>query len=181
MCENNGNAGACYEKLCAHCRPPARPNYDPKRGTRRTSDAVKAAVLAAAFGQRVVYLCGNQISAEHANSLARDFVGGALGKICDHRVAMSKERITFYFSNGAVAGMVVFRSIAAQDINLGLRKEQVFTVIEDHWATQVKQEQAEKQARMDDCATIIRLMRKHGFNKLHIPDNEHAVPLWVRK
>jgi hypothetical protein len=122
--------------------------------------------MAAAFGQRVVYLCGNQASADHANSVAREFVANALGYVtggCGDRVAMSKERITFYFANGAVAGILVFRSIAAQDINIGMRKEQVFRVIEDHYAAEVRAERAAREQRLADSNEIKRLMRKNGW------------------
>jgi hypothetical protein len=183
-----GQAHGIDEPRCGECarRAHAGPNYDPRRGTGRTSNAVKAAVLAAAFGQRVVYICGNQNSADHANALAREFVEKSLGPTYHLRVSISKERIVFYFANGGVAGTLVFRSMEAQDINLGMRKEQVFRVIEDHYAVEVRAEREAKRIRMDDCATIMRLMQKHGFRELSIPDTyrngaDCGQPTWVRK
>jgi hypothetical protein len=120
--------------------------------------------MAAAFGQRVVYLCGNQNSADHARTLAAEFVVESLGVVCDQRVSILKDRITFYFANGDIAGILVFRSIAAQDINVGMRKEKEYRVIEDHWATEVREERAAKEQRLADSNEIKRLMRKNGWS-----------------
>ncbi|ANH51080.1 hypothetical protein FDH02_gp04 [Pseudomonas phage VSW-3] len=170
MCQHT----KCNTTHCHGCEKTLPPARDPARGTGRTTNAVKAAVMAAAFGKRVVYLCGNQNSADHASSVAREFVSESLGKVCDQRVSMSKERITFYFANGAVAGILVFRSIAARDINIGMRDDSRFHVIEDHYATEVKAEQAYRAERIEAGRTIRELMQRYGFTRAEILNRCHT-------
>jgi hypothetical protein len=189
MCDVPTGA-SCVSKHCNECRrrAAAGPHSDPKRGTGRTTRAVKAAVMAAAFGKRVVYLCGNQNSADYACNVANEFIVTALGTITgadgyllSNRVTCNRSGCTFYFANGEVSGRLEFRSIAAQDINLCLSNKNAYHVIEDHFAVEVRAEQEAKRIRMEDCNTIISLMKKHGMIKVHLPEDANHAPTWVRK
>ena len=165
MCENNGKAGACYEQLCAHCRPQPRPAVDPKRRTGRTSNAIKQAVFAAAFGRRVAYVCGTQQLADDACRYAAEYIAESLKELVVDQVTVRKDCIQFYFANGAVAGQIIFRGMGVEDnINRGVRTDCKYRIVRDHYVDELLAERAREEEKRADAQTIKALMRKHGWS-----------------
>lgn len=156
-----------------HQRAVAGPHYNPARRTGRTGNAVKQSVLAAAFGKRVVYICGNQAGADYARTIAKQFIAEAFGELANvhgllyNRVSVQRDRILFYFANGEVSGQIVFRSMSAQDINMGMREPERFHVIEDHHTVELREERRKEEARREAARQIVALMREHGFVAAH--------------
>lgn len=183
MC--NKECGTCHDSCCvlpkrdrrfdamlqqsrAECaRIMAR---DPKRRTGRTTQAVQAAVLAAALGQRVAYVCGTQQLANDSCRIAADFIARSHVStiVQGGRVSVHRDTITFYCAlSGEVAGMVKFIGMGQEDgFNRGVREECKYRIIRDHHCEELLAEQERKKARRADAETIKHLMRKNGWGKV---------------
>lgn len=187
MCESNGKNGACYSRYCAYCRPQCAARHakdprqhgdlcdrlgaimqsrDPKRGTGRTTQAVKAAALAAAFGKRVAYVCGTQHLANDACRIAQDFIARSNLPTC--RISVARDTITFYWPDGSVAGILKFIGMDLErGVNLGLRSPHVYHIIRDHYCEELLAERARKAERIADKALIVELMKKHCIDRVY--------------
>lgn len=165
MCRcTDGQAHGIDKPRCGECqqRAVAGPHYDPRRRTGRTTGAIKSAVMAAAFGKRVAYIaCTTQQAIEHCRT-AVEFITSA--GVNANRFTYGPQQITFYYHNGDVAGIMRFLGMGSADnINRGLRDSLKYAIVNDHYTDELLVEKARKEARMADCATVVELLRKHGF------------------
>ena len=166
MCDCNLPTGAvCVRSSCHECirRAHEGPRYDPMRRTGRTSNAVKQAVLAAAFGGRVAYICSTQQEANGACRIAAEYIAESLKELVIDRVTVAKDCIQFYFANGTVAGRIIFRGMDSEDnINRGMRTPKQYRIIRDHYVYEVLAERAAREQRRADMQIIRDLMLRHG-------------------
>jgi hypothetical protein len=145
---------------CTECNKRARqgPHYDPARGTGRTTQRVKVAIIGALGGHRVLYVT-------HNDCYARELLKQAMRHLEEAGVAPMTGNVTAYritFLNG---GWLEFRSMGAMPVGRGL-KAQFLPTKEwwDHFAEEERERLQQQQMRLDDAATIKQLMRKHGWH-----------------
>lgn len=137
---------------------------DTGRRTGRTSNAIKQAVFAAAFGRRVAYISATQQLADDACRFAAEYIAESLKELAVDRVIVSKDCIQFYFANGTGTGRIIFRGMDCEDtINRGIRTPEQYRIVRDHYVDEVREEYARKAARQEAQAEIVRLMKLHGF------------------
>lgn len=181
MC--NKERGTCHDSCCVLPKRDRRFNAvlrqsqeecarimarDPQRGTGRTTQAVQAAVLAAALGQRVAFVCGTQVMADDACRIAVEFIARSV-RVLPHRVSTTRDSITFYATgSGEVAGRVKFIGMGQEDrVNFGIREECKYRIIRDHHCEELLLEQARQKRRRADLETIESIMRAHGLNRVY--------------
>lgn len=160
MCENNGKQGACFEKLCAHCRPSdqklAGPRYDAQRGTGRSGRAVVAALCAMLRGQNVLHVSASMATMQYNIDTAMQWLNdNGWTNVHDKLPSAympTKEKIVFG------KGEVKFVPMEANQ--RGLRPD---VVILDHTVEEETERRRLVKEREQDAATIKELMRKHEW------------------
>lgn len=151
-----------HDPRCNECTARAQQglNYDPLRGTGRTTQRVKTAIMGALCGQRVMYVTHND---QHAVDLCR-YAVQLIAEAVEAQAVISfrtAHRITF--SNGS---WLEFRSMSAAEPR-GLRECHLpQRTWWDHFAEEERERQRQQKIRRDDAAMIKQLMRKHGWHKV---------------
>lgn len=151
-----------HDPDCTECskRAQAGPHYDARRGTGRTTQSVKTAIMGALCGQRVLYVTHNDQTAVELCRYAVQLIAEAV----EVAVAISgrtAHRITF--SNGA---WLEFRSMGAAEPR-GLKE--CYLPQRTWWDPYAQEERARlaaEEERRADAETIKQLMRKHGWHKV---------------
>lgn len=147
---------------CTECNKRAQqgPHYDPARGTGRTTQRVKTAIIAALSGHRVLYVT-------HTDCYARELCKAAMRHLEEAGVCPMTGNVTAYRITLLNGGWLEFRSMGVMPISRGLRAEALPTKEWwDHFAEEERERLRQHQLRQDDAALIKQLMRKHGWTEI---------------
>lgn len=147
---------------CTECSKRAQqgPHCDPARGTGRTTQRVKTAIIAALAGHRVLYVT-------HNDCYARELCKAALRHLEEAGVCPLTGNVTAYRITLLNGGWLEFRSMGAMPVGRGL-KDQFLPTKEwwDHFAEEERERLHQQKIRLDDSALIKQLMRKHGWTEI---------------
>lgn len=150
----------CVNSQCTECLKRAQqgPHFDPKRGTGRTSQRVKMAIIGALGGHRVLYVT-------HSDCYARDLLKQAMLMLEEAGVTPMTGNVSPYRITLLNGGWLEFRSMGACKPR-GLRAEALPTKEWwDHFAEEERERIRLKKIRMEDAHLIHSLMRKHGWKE----------------
>lgn len=171
---------ACHQATnCTECqrRAAAGPHYDPKRGTGRTTNTIRMALLAAVSGRRILFVA-------HTTQAGYDLCRSALDMIQELdslpgsarlEYSDSKHAITFYL-NGEEFGKLMFVGMGdmrVESINRGLREPLMYRLVYDHHVLELQEEARRRAARMDAARQIRELMQEHGFTQAIYLNRQH--------
>lgn len=164
------------------------------RRTGRTTRSVQAAAFAMCLGSRVLYVCGSAAGIDGARLMALDMLKA--GQSSSSRLSITRNCITLYTAEGAIAGMLRFVHMDSEavgsyftnpggystnpdGINRGLRDDRLYRVIVDHYAEERHAERMAEQARRNDMVLLRDIMQRHGLAFVDTPgatptsDNTH--------
>lgn len=159
-----------HDPRCNECtaRAQAGPHYDSRRGTGRTTQRLKTALMSALGGKRVLFVTHTMQYADDLRRYAVELLGEAglvpaLGNVSALRIS---------FKNG---GWLHFRGMAQGEPH-GMREYNKPTVTYwDHFAEEERARLAKAAERQADADTIKGLMRKQGWR---IVEDERAGRLY---
>lgn len=146
---------------CTECSKRAQqgPHYNPDRGTGRTTQRVKTAIIAAMSGHRVRYVT-------HTEAYATELCRYALRLMSEAECQPATGNVTATRITLLNGGWLEFRSMAAAQPR-GLKADKLPTKEWwDHFAEEERERKKQEQIRRDDAALIKQLMRKHGWHKV---------------
>lgn len=136
------------------------------RATGRTTRAIAYAVFAAATGNRVVYVCPSHALAKEARRIAAEFLESC--SAATQLTATHTDTSIKFYRDGyqGEIGRLLFRSLEQEEcspINRGLPLEKLYTIVDDHYVTEMRAEAQREAERLSDISIIRKLMRKHGW------------------
>lgn len=145
---------------------------DKARGTGRTQNAIKVAMLAALAGRRVLFIT-------HSETFARECMRFAQGQVelmmkivgqpgPGMSVACTGAAMSVY-SAGHLVGKLQFRSTAQQenhDLNTGLRGAEVYAIVKDHYVLELEEEERLRLEKVAAQEQIQLLMKKYGWRSV---------------
>lgn len=145
------------------------------RRSGRTTRSVNNALRLAAMGNRVLYVCHAEEFARHCARMAQELMNETLSKavVAQKRLVQYTAHSIAFYEGGSLVGILLFRSMqleASNPINLGLRGEQVYVEIEDHWVRHMREQE---RLRLEEVAAreqIQLLMDKYGWSSIHRED-----------
>lgn len=146
---------------CTECSKRAQqgPHYDPRRGTGRTMQRVKTAIIAALAGHRVLYVT-------HNDCYARELLKQAMHHLAEAGTSPMTGNVTAYRITLLNGGWLEFRGMAAAQPR-GLKADKRHTKEWwDHFAEEERERLRQQQIRLEDAALIKQLMRKHGWTEI---------------
>lgn len=143
---------------CTECSKRAQqgPHYDPHRGTGRTMQQVKTAIISAMSGHRVLYVT-------HSDQYARELCREALRFMREAECTPAHNNVTAYRITLLNGGWLEFRSMGAMPFNRGLKAAHgTSRELWDHFAEEERERKRQEQIIRDDVAMINSLLEKHA-------------------
>lgn len=142
---------------------------DTNRATGRSTRAVVASVCELLRAHKVIHVSANAQHAKHSYSLAMQWLvdNGWATPEASAVIAIHADPVNLRILFGS--GSLHFVPMSA---NLLGRQA---TVIKDHYALELEEQERQKQERLDDAATIKALMRKHGWHEVQDIKGKEAV------
>lgn len=150
------------------------------RGTGRTQNAIKMALMAALAGKRVLFITHSQTFARDCARFAdgqMEAMARVLGKPgAGVSISCASQSVTVYVA-GLHIGAVMFRSTAQQeqhDINTGLREEQRYVILKDHYVVELEEQERQRLEKVAAQEQILMLMEKYGWASVYGHGHPHV-------